>query len=99
MPRYHFNVFDGYSTVDTEGTELPDWQAARREAIRLAGLILADEADKLLLGEGWKLEVTDPTGLILFRLDFCFSASSAVADQRVPLSAIASDSRAAARSI
>ena len=81
MPRYHFNVYDGHSEIDTEGTDLLDWQHARREAVRLAGAILANEADKLLLGEEWRLEVADPTGLILFRLDFSFHESAAVIGQ------------------
>lgn len=68
MPRYHFNVFDGLSSLDIEGTELPDWQTARIEAVRLAGEILKDDADRIDLGEDWCIEVTDQTGLVLFRL-------------------------------
>ena len=83
VPRYFFHVYDGYSTTDTEGTELPDWHSARREAIRLAGQILNDEADKLLLGEGWRMEVTDVAGHTLFQLDFCFTESSAVQTPRL----------------
>ena len=77
MPRYFFHIHDGYSAMDTVGTELPDWQTARREAIRLAGMVLADEADRLLLGEEWRMEVTDAGGLTLFQLDFCFTEASA----------------------
>ena len=76
MPRYFFDVHDGYSSTDTDGTELPDWQTARREAVRLAGQILTDEADKLLLGEEWRMEVTDATGLTMFKLDICFTEAS-----------------------
>ncbi|GJD96606.1 DUF6894 family protein [Methylobacterium iners] len=78
MPRYFFNVHDGRSKLDTEGTELPDWQTARREAVRLASGILRDEADRLSFGEEWRLEVTDSRGLILFQLDFCFTEAAAV---------------------
>lgn len=51
MPHYFFTVHDGRSTADTEGTELPDWQTARCEAIGLAGHILKDEAKRLLLNQ------------------------------------------------
>lgn len=68
MPRYHFNVYDGVSSLDLDGTELPDWQTARIEAIRLAGEILKDDADRIDLGEDWQIEVTDHTGLVLFRM-------------------------------
>ena len=28
MPRFHFNVYDRVCVLDTEGTELPNWQAS-----------------------------------------------------------------------
>lgn len=70
VPRYHFNVYDGVSEPDLEGTELPDWQVARLEAIRLAGEILKDDPHRIALGEDWRIEVTDSTGLILFQMMF-----------------------------
>ncbi|MGH1572914.1 DUF6894 family protein [Methylobacterium sp. P31] len=70
MPRFHFHVHDGYSELDTEGTELSDWQAARLEAIRLAGDILKHDAHRIALGEDWRIEVTDHTGLVLFQMTF-----------------------------
>jgi hypothetical protein len=80
MPRYHFNVFDGLGTPDFDGTELPNRQAARREAIRLAGALLEQEAERLRLGEDWRMEVTDHMGLILFRLDFIVVEAPAMRD-------------------
>ncbi|MHB2209740.1 DUF6894 family protein [Methylobacterium sp. CM6257] len=68
MPRFYFNVHDGKSQFDEQGTELPDWQAARIEAVRLAGYILQDEAKCITPGEDWRIEVTDHTGLILFQI-------------------------------
>ena len=70
MPRFHFNVYDGVSEPDPEGTELPDWQTARLEAIRLACEILKDDAHRIGLGEDWRIEVTDSTGLILLQMTF-----------------------------
>jgi len=70
MPRFHFHVHDGCSTLDPEGTELPDPQAARLEAIRIAGDILKHDAHRIALGEDWRIEVTDDTGLILFQMTF-----------------------------
>jgi hypothetical protein len=70
MPRFHFHVHDGCSALDTEGTELPDPQAARLEAIRIAGDILKHDAHRIALGEDWRIEVTDDTGLILFQMTF-----------------------------
>jgi len=40
MPRYYFNSQDGEPVSDTEGLDLPDDDAARREALALLGEIL-----------------------------------------------------------
>ena len=41
-----FYVHDGVDVVDQAGTELPDLAAARVEAVRLAGRMLSDDAEK-----------------------------------------------------
>ena len=79
MPRFHFNVYDGIELLDDKGVELPDTNFARREAIRYAGTLLEDGAAKDSLGDEWRMEVTDHTGLVMFRLDFHVSESPAVA--------------------
>jgi hypothetical protein len=68
MPRFYFNVHDGKSGLDVIGTELPDWAAARVEAIRCMGEMMKDNAAHVVLGEDWWIEVTDSTGLILFQV-------------------------------
>ena len=69
MPRFHFNVHDGFVRPDRKGKDLPDLKAARGEAIRLAANLLEEDADRVSLGEVWYMEVTDCRGLVLFRLD------------------------------
>ena len=44
---------------DEEGEELPDMQAAWREATVTAGQIIQDLDGKLRPGKDWRLEVTD----------------------------------------
>lgn len=78
MPRFHFNVYDGISEPDRKGTDLPDWEEARTQAIRLAGSILKDDTRRFAFGETWRMEVTDETGLVLFRLDFSVVESPAM---------------------
>lgn len=70
MPRYFFHVTDGYSTRDTDGTELPDIYAAQDQAIRTSGEILRDMGAKFWDGTEWKLEVADEQGQVLFILRF-----------------------------
>lgn len=82
VPRFHFNVYDGVSEVDRVGTELGNYDEARIEAMRLAGEILKNTAHRLVLGEDWRMEVTDDVGLILFRLDFTVLEAPAVSGNR-----------------
>ncbi len=53
-----------------DGSELPDLQAAREEAVALAGALLKEASEKFWSGEQWHMDVTDGNGLVLFRLDF-----------------------------
>ena len=73
MPVYHFNVQDGSNIPDPDGTELPDLDTARNEAVKLAGRLLMDQPKTFWEGSEWHVEVTDDTGLLLFRLDFTAS--------------------------
>ena len=82
MPRFYFNVRDGHDIADTDGVELDDFRAARREAIRLSGALLESEADQFDAGDEWRLEVTDETGLILFVMTFSIMQSPAVPQPR-----------------
>jgi hypothetical protein len=74
--RYHFNVYDSVVMLDKKGVELPDTTFARREAIRYAGVLLEEGARLESLGAEWRMEVTDESGLILFRLDFFVTPSA-----------------------
>ena len=70
MPRYFFHVCDGFSTKDTDGTELPDIYAAQEEAIRLSGELLREMGGEFWNGTEWSLTVANETGSVLFRLRF-----------------------------
>ncbi|QAU44690.1 DUF6894 family protein [Bradyrhizobium guangzhouense] len=82
MPRFQFNVYDGNDSLDTEGTDLPDLRTAQIEAIAMAGGILRERARFIRLDDDWRMEVTDDTGLILFRLDFQIVGSAAISGQK-----------------
>ena len=70
MPRYHFNVRNGPFGQDNEGTELPDTEAARVEGVRLLGEMLAQHAPQASPDQEWELDVTDSSGLLIYRLYF-----------------------------
>ncbi len=69
MPRYFFDVHDGTSLPDPEGTELPDRHAMRSEAIRMAGQIL-DDLDGRFQGGEWTMKVRDDSGRVVMTLRF-----------------------------
>lgn len=75
MPRYFFQVFDGFHRPDPDGTVLPDARAAQVEAIILAGHLLQDYAARVLRCENWHLTVTEENGATLFRLDLAATVS------------------------
>jgi hypothetical protein len=70
MPRYFFNVIDGRSIIDNQGSELAGLKEARVEAIQLAGAILRDEGDTFWNGEQWHMNVTDASGQSVLKLRF-----------------------------
>jgi hypothetical protein len=71
MPRYFFHVMDGQVGIDDEGTELPDADAARLEALKTAGSILAaGEANGMLAETPWNMTVVDESSRTVFTLAF-----------------------------
>ena len=66
MPRYFFQLRDGKSDRDVEGTELAGVQEARLEAGKLIGACLQNEPGALWTEAEWQLDVSDERDLILF---------------------------------
>jgi hypothetical protein len=78
MPRYYFHVEDSRTVIDRVGTELPNLDAAHKEAVTAAGEILRDgAAETLRNGEPWRMWVTlspAPSEKPLFILRFSATA-------------------------
>jgi hypothetical protein len=68
MPRYFFNFKDGQLLLDNEGTELPDLDAARAQAIIASGTMLHDQGAKFWQDRDWHMWVTDEAGTIVCAL-------------------------------
>ena len=66
MPRYFFNRTDGYVDNDDVGTELPDLDTARIQAVVFAGESLKDDPSKVWAGHDFRVEVTDEAGRLVF---------------------------------
>ena len=71
MPRYFFNVYHERAELDEEGEELPDLQAAWREATVTAGQIIQDLDGRLRPGRDWRMEVTDESATPLYVIHVC----------------------------
>ena len=67
MPRYYFNIRDGYDLdEDEEGIELPDIEAARAEALATVEELREELAD----AGDIELEITDEEGNRLLTVPF-----------------------------
>jgi hypothetical protein len=77
MPRFFFNIDDGTSLIDHQGTELPDLAAVRREAVHTSAKMLKDSAD-YWDGTEWRMEVLNEGRELVLRLNFTATAHPAV---------------------
>ena len=82
MPLYNFNVHDGSGAAESDPAEFPDYRAARGEAVKLAGQLLIDVDGKFWNGGDWRIDVTDPAGLVLCSLYITGIEAAAVAGVR-----------------
>lgn len=69
MPRYFFKIVYGERIRKAnEGLDLPDDDAAWREAIASCSELIADLNGELRAGGEWRMDVTDETGVIRLRI-------------------------------
>ena len=59
MPRYFFNVHKARTAIDELGDELPDDDAAWKEATKIAGELLRSLDGTFVPGQEWAVEVAD----------------------------------------
>lgn len=69
--RYYFGVCDGRIIPDEVGTELPDLEAVRDEALSASvALLKGIGRAEFWTGEDWTMNVTDATGREVLTLRF-----------------------------
>lgn len=68
MPRYFFDVYNISPSVDHIGQELPNDEAAWREATVFAGELFKDVDGKMRPGQAWELRVADGSRSPLFHI-------------------------------
>ena len=77
MPRFYFDIHDGVSQPDPDGSEMPDKDAAWSEAVRCCGEMLKDIDGQLQRGSEWRMDVTDEDRQPVFTLRFLSEDHSA----------------------
>ena len=71
MPRYFFNVRDGREVPDEVGTELPDMEAVRLQALATSGEMLRESGEnQFWSGTDWSMHVLDENGREVLTLRF-----------------------------
>jgi hypothetical protein len=68
VPRFHFNLDDHRKDLDEEGTELPNEDVARIEAVKFAGAYLSERPDLVSEGLRFRVIVTNDDGRELFEV-------------------------------
>lgn len=67
MPRYFFHIDEKRFHLDTEGVDLSDLEAAKTEAMVIAGKSMIDNAASDVLSKGtWSLTVADEASQEVF---------------------------------
>ncbi|WP_404366818.1 DUF6894 family protein [Sphingomonas sp. MMS24-J45] len=70
MPRYFFDISDGSDFRDLDGSEWPDLDAAKIEAVRYSAEILREMPERVIESRAWKMAVSDDKREHLFTLRF-----------------------------
>ena len=75
MERFYFDIEDGGTSRDKDGTELSDLKGVRRNALQLLGQELCDRGASFWEDQELRLTVRDSNDLVLMRLTvFCTMA-------------------------
>jgi hypothetical protein len=75
MARYFFNISQGELPRQAdEGMELADDEAAWEEATAACGEMIKELDGKLKAGPEWRMEVTNESGAVVYRLRFSAEA-------------------------
>jgi len=71
MPRYFLNIYNGQGpTIDDEGVDLPDANAARNKAIEGIRSILSEEIKTGAIDLGGRIDIVDDSGTTLAEVPF-----------------------------
>jgi hypothetical protein len=67
MPLYYISTHGDGKDIVSDAIDLPDHDAAWREAAAASGEILRDMRDQIAPNKEWRMDVQDGRGEVLFR--------------------------------
>jgi hypothetical protein len=70
MPRFFFDVHDDIDMIDDDGVELPDADAAAREALRGARALICEQVTKGRINLSHFVKVRDEAGAHVATVSF-----------------------------
>jgi hypothetical protein len=70
MPRYFFNLYNDLTSIDEEGTELPDLSAAEARGRSNARIMAAESVKEGHLTLHHRIEIADEDGAVLKIIPF-----------------------------
>ena len=82
MARYFFHLSGALEIRDREGSELPDLDAAKCEAVQLIAQTLCDQPRSFWDADHYRVTATDDQGLVLFTVEMIATLSAAVTADR-----------------
>ena len=68
MPKYFFNLADGRTSLDREGSQIESLEQARLEAVVYAASMLRDRPEEVWAQGNWRVEVSDDQKRLLFTI-------------------------------
>lgn len=85
MPLYRFSIHDGRSSEECNPMDLTDTTAARIEAIRIIGVMLRNEADRVAPHRPLIVKAIDDSGMVAARVALSvFDAGTLKGQRRRP---------------
>ncbi|HLL29771.1 MAG TPA: hypothetical protein VK403_02130 [Allosphingosinicella sp.] len=70
MPRYFFHLYNDVISMDEEGVELPDLEAARANGIREAREMMLETVAEGRINLSHRIDIADESGAVLASVAF-----------------------------
>ena len=70
MPRYYFHLYNDVVSMDDEGVELPDREAARANGIREAREMMVEMVGEGRMNFSHRIDIADESGAVIDQVIF-----------------------------